>query len=273
MRYFFTIQKMAVVFAFIGTIGIPATAVEKKLEVRQILVSVNGVKIYLDLLEQLVANSVASGNKDSAELRSAIKNELIAREVLAQDATRLALDKLPAAQNQLFFAREGILAELAIVKNAERNPVTDDMLQAEYKRQVALLADTDQFLVSHIVLATEAEALDVLKMARGKEPFEKLAKEKSLDASKLSGGSLGWLLSSQLIQPLANVIVNLNKGAVAAAPIQTPVGWQIIKLIDKRKFVAPSIEESKPQLTKAVMTNQRTELIQKLLKAAKIEDK
>ncbi len=250
-----------------------ALAAEKLSESRPVLVTVNGVRIYQDLLENLVSPALANGAKDTPELRDIIKNELIAREVLAQEAVRLSLDKLPASQNQLTMARKSILAELALQKSAEKSPITEDMLRAEYQRQVGLLADTNQYLVSHIVLATEAEALGVLKAAQKGEPFEKLAKEKSLDNSRLNGGSLGWIMADQLIQPLAKSVLGLTKGALSAAPIQTPVGWQIIKLSDQRKFLVPSFEDSKPQLVKAVQTQLRAALVKKLVNAATVEGK
>ena len=133
--------------------------------------------------------------------------------------------------------------------------------------------DAEQFLVRHIVLETEAQALDALKSVRAGADFANLAKDKSLDNSKQNGGSLGWLLPNQLIAPLANVVVNLNKGAVSAAPIATPVGWQLIKLEDKRKFQPPSFEDSKPLLLRSLQTNQQNEYVQKLVKAAKVDDK
>jgi len=235
------------------------------------VMTVNGTKIPADMLEQLVAAAVANGAKDGTELREAIKTELVARTVLAQEARKLSLDKPVAAQNQLAMARDGVLAELAVQKFAEKVSLSDDVLQAEYKRQLTLLADVDQYLVSNMVVQTEAEAVDIIKKLKGGASFETLAKEKSLDNSRTNGGSLGWLLANQLVQPLPSVIVNLAKGAVAAAPIATQVGWQVIKLDDKRKFVPPSFEESRQQLVRAVQTNQRNDYVQKLVKAAKVE--
>jgi peptidyl-prolyl cis-trans isomerase C len=235
------------------------------------VMTVNGTKIPADMLEQLVAAAVANGAKDGTELREAIKTELVARTVLAQEARKLSLDKPVAAQNQLAMARDGVLAELAVQKFAEKVSLSDDVLQAEYKRQLTLLADVDQYLVSNMVVQTEAEAVDIIKKLKSGASFETLAKEKSLDNSRTNGGSLGWLLANQLVQPLPSVIVNLAKGAVAAAPIATQVGWQVIKLDDKRKFVPPSFEESRQQLVRAVQTNQRNDYVQKLVKATKVE--
>jgi peptidyl-prolyl cis-trans isomerase C len=235
------------------------------------VMTVNGTKITADMLDQLVAAVVANGAKDSAELRETIKNELLARTVLAQEARKLNLDKPLAAQNQLAMARDGVLAELALQKFAEKVSLSDDVLQAEYKRQLTLLAEVEQYQVSNILVQTETQAMDIIKALKGGASFEVLAKEKSLDNSRTNGGSLGWLLANQLVQPLPSVVVNLNKGAVAAAPIATQLGWQVIKLDDKRKFVPPSFEESRQQLVRAIQTNQRIDYIQKLVKAAKVE--
>jgi peptidyl-prolyl cis-trans isomerase C len=235
------------------------------------VMTVNGTKITADMLDQLVAAVVANGAKDSTELREAVKNELLARTILAQEARKLNLDKPLAAQNQLTMARDGVLAELALQKFAEKVSLSDDVLQAEYKRQLTLLAEVEQYQVSNILVQTEAQAMDIIKALKGGASFEVLAKEKSLDNSRTNGGSLGWLLANQLVQPLPSVVVNLNKGAVAAAPIATQLGWQVIKLDDKRKFVPPTFEESRQQLVRAVQTNQRNDYIQKLVKAAKVE--
>jgi peptidyl-prolyl cis-trans isomerase C len=242
-------------------------------DVRTVIASVNGIKVHSDMLEQMVSEGVANGAKDSPEFRAALKNELIARTVLAQEASKQGIEQMPATQNQLLMARASILANQVMARYVEKNPVTDEQIRNEYKRQLAGLVDAEQFLVRHVVLETEAQAQDALKSLRAGADFATLAKDKSLDNSKQNGGSLGWLLPNQLIPPLANVVVNLNKGAVSAAPIATSVGWQLIKLEDKRKFQPPTFEESKPLLLRSLQANQQNEYVQKLVKAAKVEDK
>ena len=236
-----------------------------------VMATVNGASVPAALFEQLVASNLAAGAKDSQELRQAIMNELLARMVLSQEAVKLGLDQPATAQYQLSIARDSVLADLLLQKQASDQPVSADMLQAEYKRQVNLLADQEQVLVRNLVLETEAQAKEVLAALKAGASFEKLAQEKSLDNSKRDGGSLGWLLPGQLIQPLANVVVNLNKGSLAAAPIATAVGWQVIRLDEKRKFVPPTFEESKPQLLRAVLDKQRGDYVAKLMKSATIK--
>ena len=257
---------------FTSLIGVHKASHAQLKAIETSVAKVNGVAISGELLELLVAEAVMNGTRDTPELRTGLKAELIARTVLSQEATRQGLEKLPMTQHQLRIATTSVLSNLVLVKNAEINPVTDSLLKIEYQRQLTALTDVEQYLVSHIFLETLAQARAVLADLRGGEAFDKLAREKSLDNSKRNGGRLGWLTADQLTQPLANVVVNMAIGALSAAPIQTQAGWQIIKLEEKRKFVVPSFEESKPQLIQALLANQRAEYVQQLIKVAKIEN-
>lgn len=233
--------------------------------------TVNGVKIGADVLELLVTNNVAQGGKDTPELRAALKTELVAREVLAQEAKKQKLDQEPSVKAQLSLQQNALLADTLIAKQAPKFNLSEDKLRAEYKRQADLLADAEEYQISHVVTATEAEAKAVIKAVKDGEAFDKLAREKSTSPSGQKGGSLGWLMGNQINPALFNVIVNLSEGSVTSLPIATPEGWQVIRLDGKRKFKVPSFEDSKQQLINAVFASERAEFVQKLVKAAKIE--
>ena len=233
--------------------------------------TVNSVQIGGEVLELLVTQNMAQGAKDTPELRAALKTELIAREVLAQEARKQNLDKGPEFKLQWLMQQNTLLVDTLLAKQAENMNISDEKLRAEYKRQLDLLADAEQYQVSHIVTATEADAKAVIKAAKEGAAFDKLAREKSSNASAQNGGSLGWLLPNQITPALANAVVNMNIASVTSMPIATPEGWQVIKLDGKRKFKAPSFEESKQQLANAVFASQRADFVQKLVKAAKIE--
>ena len=84
------------------------------------LVKVNGVAIPERLLDQSIRSAVAQGQKDSAELRTAIKSELVARELLSQEALRRGLDKKPAAQDALNAIRQSLLVDLLVNDELEK---------------------------------------------------------------------------------------------------------------------------------------------------------
>lgn len=235
-----------------------------------VLATVNGAALSDGLLELLVSTNISQGAKDSPELRQMIKDELIGREVLAQEAQRLGLDKQPQAQLQMTLLRQNHLVELLLRDRLAKNPISDEALRADYDRQIKSLGDVSQYRISHIVLSSEADAREVLARAKKGESFDKLAREKSIDASKSEGGSLGWLLPNQVMAAISNVMVNLDQGAVAAAPIQTPAGWHVLKVDEKRPFKAPSLEQSKDQIRQGLQQQQNTEFARKLREAAKI---
>lgn len=234
------------------------------------MATVNGVAIPEALLTQNVNANLAQGQKDSPELRQVIKEELINREVLAQESARLGLDKTPDAQTQWAQVRQTFMVELLLNDLMKRNPISDADVKAEFDRQMQSMADAQQYKISLMVLPTEDAAKAMLARLRKGENFAKLASEQSIDPSKKDGGSVGWVLPGQILPAISNVMVNLNKGSLVAAPIQTPAGWNIIKLEDKRPFKAPSFDEAKNEIRQMLLQKQRFEFVKKLREGAKI---
>ena len=235
--------------------------------------TVNGVEISESLLEKVVQNNLTRGIKDSPQLRQGLKDELIAREILAQQAEKLGLDKKPEAKAQWAEVRQNFLIELVLNDFLVKNPITDAELQAEYDRQLAAVKEISsfqQYQVSQILLGNESDARAVLLALKNGGSFDQLAKDKSLDASKVQGGLLGWVLPNQILPEISNVMVNLGKGVVAAAPIQTRAGWHVIRVDDIRPFKAPAFDEIKDPLRSSAMQAKRLELLAALKKSARV---
>jgi len=262
-------RSFSVLFA-IGFIAFsPSMQAQEKLPADAVA-SVNGKAIPELWLSQNLKASAAQGQKDTPELRKAIKEDLINREVMSQEANRLRLYDTPEAQAQLAQIHQNFLAGLLINDYQDKHPVSDADIKAAYDKQMAELANQQQYKLSLITVPNEAEATDVLARLRKGEAFADLAKSKSIDASARNGGSLDWLLPMQVAPVISYVIANLPKGGYSAVPIQTTVGWSIIKVDDKRAFKAPSLEASKEQIRLALMQKQRSEYQKKLRDAAKI---
>lgn len=237
--------------------------------------TVNGAAIPSQTLNAAVANFVAQGAKDTPQLRDQVLIELIAREALVGEGLRLGLDKSPAYLQRLEDARRTLLMDAAWADYLAKNPITEQDERADYERQKKALGggdSTPQYLVSHIVLPDEAQAKAALDRARKGEAFDKLASTLSIDAAtKAKGGQIGWLLPSDVLPAVGTVITGLSKGAVAANPVQTPAGWQVVKVDDVRPFKIPSFEESRQQLKVAVQNTRRQKFIEELLKKADIK--
>jgi peptidyl-prolyl cis-trans isomerase C len=112
------------------------------------LAVVNGVSIPARLMARNIEANVAQGQKDTPELRAALRQEFIARELMVQEAQKRGLDKLPATQDALQGLRQNLMIELLLNDEFTKNPVTEAELKADYERQVKALksaGDLQQF--------------------------------------------------------------------------------------------------------------------------------
>jgi peptidyl-prolyl cis-trans isomerase C len=235
---------------------------------------VNGVNIASSLLDRNVQANVAQGQRDTPELRAALKQELVARELMAQEAQKRGLDKLPATQDALTAMRQNLLIELVLNDEFTKNPIAEADLKAEYERQVKALksaGELHQYQISTIVVSSEADARSVMTSLRADQAFDALAKSRSMDPSKDKGGELGWFLPEQIAPAISNVVVNLAPGAVSAAPIQVGPYWHVVKLTAKRPYQVPGFDESKNLVQAAVVQNRRAVFLKKLSDAAVVK--
>mgnify|MGYP003337559863 FL=1 len=232
---------------------------------------INGKAIPAWLMERNVQANVAQGQVDSPALRAALTEELIARELMVQEATRRGLDKRPGNEAALLTLRQNLLIDMLLQDELSKSPLGVPDLRQEYERQVRLLSSDDlqQYQVASIVVGSEAEAREVMASLRSGQSFEAQAKARSLDPSKGRGGELGWLLADQITPAISNVVVNLSPGAVSVAPIQVGQYWHVVKVLAKRAYKVPTFEESEEQLRQAVMQNRRLQLLKKLKDDAK----
>lgn len=235
--------------------------------------SVNGVTITKAQVDQAVAAASAQGRPDSPELRQSIIDQLIVREVLAQESARQKLDRSAAAKIQLAAARQNVLVDLLLADHLAKNPISDAAMATEYQRQVRMIEErggSQQYRLRQITVATEAEARQLIARIRKGESMADLAKQYSGSPSKEQGGLLDWLSPLQMLPAVSNVIVNLQAETLAAAPIATPGGWNVLKVEAIRSVKPPSFEQTRDQIREALAREQRSALIRKLRAEAKV---
>src|SRR5690606_31875097 len=138
-----------------------ACAIAFPLHAKQIA-SVNGEAITDTQLNQFVSLLVEQGAQDSPELREQVKQEMIHRLVAVHAAQKAGIDKQPAVQQELELARQGILVRALIADHLDKNPVTDEKLQAEYDRIKQAQGDRKEYKVRHILVEDQKEAEDLL---------------------------------------------------------------------------------------------------------------
>jgi peptidyl-prolyl cis-trans isomerase C len=240
----------------------------------EFVATVNGSPITQGLLNLNIRALTNQGQKDSPELRQAIKEDLINKELIAQEATKLGLAKEIDFPDQITQLKQNLLLQAFLEDHFKKDPITDAKMREEYDRQRKLMGEGGngaQYRLSQILVSNETDALDLIRRIQKGGLFGKLAQEYSMDqGSKAQGGSLGWVMPGQVIAPVAAAIPNLAKGAITQTPIQTQSGWVILKLDDKRAFKIPSLDEAKPQIRQALVQQYLAEAVKALRANARI---
>lgn len=122
---------------------------------------VNGVAIPQSRLDLVVKAATAQGQPDSAEVRNALRENLITEEILAQEAIKKGLDRSPEVVTQIDLARQGILIRAYQADFMRNNPVSDSELRKEYESVKAQMGDKE-YKARHILVETEQEAKDLV---------------------------------------------------------------------------------------------------------------
>jgi peptidyl-prolyl cis-trans isomerase C len=233
--------------------------------------TVNGKAIPKAYADALIASQEAQGQKDSPELDKAVKEELVRREILAEEATKKGIDKRPDVKAQMDMARQGVLIGAYLQDYVKSHPVSDADVQKEYDTIRAALGDKE-YKARHILVDNEAEANDIIAKLKKGERFEDLAKAHSKDpGSKDKGGDLGWANKAAYVKPFSDAMVALQKGKFTEKPVKSDFGWHVIMLDDVRDLKAPSLDSVKGQLTGRLQQQMVEKHIAELRKAAKVD--
>jgi len=191
-------------------------------------------------------------------------------QVLAQEALRLKLDRDPKVAGDIELQRQMRLANAAIRQHLEANPVTDAALAAEYETRAAKLREPE-YKARHILVPSEAEARDVIRLLERGSSFQRLAKARSIDPGSASqGGDLGWFTAGTMVAPFAQAAAALDKGKFTKQAVRTQFGFHVILLEDQRMREAPPLESIAEQLRGALQERTVEAYINGLRGAAKI---
>lgn len=235
--------------------------------------TVNGQPLSEGLLDVNVRANVARGQPDTPQLRQALINEIIGREVLAQEAQKLKLEQTAQAQAQWQQMQQNFLANLLLNHYSANNPVTTDQVRAEYDEFLRDVHGSKQYKLSLIVVPTQERARAIiaeLQKSKNSGLFREIAASESTDPSRAQSGELDWLLPQQMVPAVGNVVVNLNPGQITAAPIQTNLGWNVVRVDEVRDFTPPTLQELESELRQAAAQKQLSNYIESLQGRAKI---
>jgi peptidyl-prolyl cis-trans isomerase C len=236
----------------------------------QNLAVVNGKPVPSSRADAMIKQLSAQGQQDSPQLRGMVKEELINREILIQEADKLGLGNSPDVKSQLDIARQSIVIRALVADYLKKHPVTDAEVKSEYDKFKAQAGDKE-YRARHILVEKEEDAKGIIAKLKGGAKFEDLAKQSKDPGSASNGGDLDWASPASYVKPFADAMVGLQKGQITETPVKTQFGYHVIKLEDVRPAKIPSMEEVKPQIAESLQQKKLQAYQEDLRKKAKIQ--
>ena len=232
---------------------------------------VNGTPIPKARVDALVDQLVHQGQQDSPQLQAAVREELINREILMQEAARRGIPTRPDVKAQVAIAQQTVVLRALIEDFLKNNQPTDEEVTARYDALVKE-AGGKEYHLHHILVDNEQEAKDLIAKIKAGASFEDLAKQYSKDpGSGKNGGDLDWSDPKAYVPEFAAAAEKLQKGQMTDTPVHTQFGWHIIRLDDTRDITPPPLEQVRPQIVQQIQQEKLQAFEESLRKKAKIQ--
>jgi len=231
---------------------------------------VNGKAIPANRAEVLIANQLAQGQANTPELQANVREELVRREILAQEAIKKGFHKRVDVQAQLDLARQGVLIGAYLNDFARNLKIGEEQVRKEYDAIKAALGNKE-YKARHILVETEGEAKDIIAKLKKGDSFETLAKASKDPGTRERGGELGWAGKANYVPAFSEAMVRLAKGQTTEAPVKSDFGWHVIRLDDLRELQPPPFDEVKPQIEQRMRQQAIEQHVLDLRAKAKVE--
>lgn len=149
-------------------------------------------------------------------------------------------------------------------------PLDEADILAEYEAIYGGADGQPEWNASHILVETEAEAVEIIAAIEGGADFAELAREKSLDPAGANGGQLGWFSAGMMVPEFEAAVTELEAGALSE-PVQTQFGWHVVLLNETRLATPPTLEDTRGEIENALRMARVEERLQELTANAQIE--
>jgi peptidyl-prolyl cis-trans isomerase C len=261
--------RHAILLAFAVSVSSAPVFAQKKADAAA-FATVNGKAIPKARADALIAGQAAQGQPDSPELRKAVMEELVRREILTQESMKKGFDKKPEIQGQMDLARQGVLIGAYLNDYVKTHPISEEQIKKEYTEITAKLGNKE-YKARHVLVETEDQAKAIIAKLKKGEKIEDLAKESKDPGSKDRGGDLGWANPASFVPPFSAAMTKLEKGKFTETPVKSDFGWHVIQLDDVRELKLPPMEEAKGQIAQQLQQRMVQKHIDELRAKAKVE--
>ena len=199
-------------------------------------------------------------------------SDWIRTELLYQEARRLNLDSDVKTVRDLERLRREHLANAVLEHMAADSAivVSDEEIEAYFeanRREFVYLEP--ELRVSVIVLPDETTARQVRnQLSRRSATFEDLARTRSIHASSIHGGDLGFLKRSDISDvSVQEIVFALSTGQITR-PVLSESGSFLFRVVERREAgTLPPLDEVRGEIVNRVLRDKRRDLVRQFVDA------
>lgn len=266
MYYKKLVSILVVTLCVAGVSGCKSKGTEGAKKTGQVLAEVNGATITSDDFNKELETlpPYLKPMTETPEGKKEMLDTMVVRELIMQQAQKDGIDKSKAVADKLEDLKKRVIVEAYLKgKVEEQAKISDAELQDFYNKNKDKFNSGEQIRASHILVKSENEAQEMVKMLKSGTSFEDLAQKYSMDAAKTKGGDLGWFGKGAMLPEFEKVAFGLKEGQVSGI-VQTKFGYHLIKLTGKRPAGIRPLEEVKEQIKAALLPQKQQEVFKKL---------
>ncbi|ALE04103.1 peptidylprolyl isomerase [Bartonella ancashensis] len=244
---------------------------EKTLSPSHVMAVIDGKSITVGQLDELALeiNSNLSRIPDE-QRRVTVLKAYLDMQALAKEALRKGIDKTETYDKRMAMMRDNVLQQIYF-KQVVVDKITDSDLKVLYDKEVTSFPKEDEVKARHILVKTEEEARALIERLKKGEDFEEIAKKDSTDGSAAVGGNLGYFSQGQMVKPFEDAAFRLKVGEYTEEPVESPFGWHIIKVEDRRLRQPPAFDDVKEILRTQVVKERYQTLVADLRSKVRVE--
>ncbi len=235
-------SQLAALALTVSTLLLPLAAQAQNIAI------VNGKAVPKARVDTLVSQAQRSGQQVTPEMQQQARDQVVLREIFAQEAEKRGIAAAPDFRVQMELARQSLMIRELFADYAKKNPVTDEAAKVEYDKFKAQATGTE-YRARHILVEKEDEAKALIAQIKGGAKFDELAKKHSKDpGSGANGGDLDFAKPDSYVPEFGQAMTKLKKGEMTELPVKSQFGFHIIRLDDTREAAFPAFDDVKGQI-------------------------
>ncbi|HEX9790780.1 MAG TPA: peptidylprolyl isomerase [Kiloniellales bacterium] len=247
-----------------------AAGQETGVDDKQVVARVNGEDVLLGEVLRLAASLPPQYQQQFSQIYPLLVRRVVDFRLAGKAGRAQGMMEDEDVKARIAEAEDRAIREVYLERKIEER-VTDAATRAQYAKFLEENPPKTEQRASHILLKTEAEALEVIaKLDQGSD-FAELAKESSTGPSADNGGDLGYFTADQMVPEFADAAAKMQPGEYSKAPTQTQFGWHVIKLEDRREVAQPAFADVEDQLREELTRTAVETILAELRADAQVE--